>query len=68
MKTKMYLISSLEQNFPNPFNSTTNIEYTIPHSGRVVQLKVFDLMGREIATLLDRYQESGSYDVHFSSR
>lgn len=56
----------LEQNYPNPFNSTTNIKYTIPQSGRVT-IKVFDLMGREVVTLLDRYQQFGSYDVIFQA-
>jgi photosystem II stability/assembly factor-like uncharacterized protein len=54
----------LEQNYPNPFNSTTQIRYTIPQSGRV-KLTVYDLMGSEIASLLDSYQEEGSYDVIF---
>jgi len=57
---------TLEQNYPNPFNSTTNIRYLIPQSGRVT-LKVYDLMGKEVATLLDRYQEAGSYDVIFQA-
>jgi len=55
---------SLLQNFPNPFNSTTHIMYTIPQPGRVT-LKVFDLMGSEVASLLDRYQSKGEYDVIF---
>jgi outer membrane protein assembly factor BamB len=55
---------TLEQNYPNPFNSRTNIRYTIPHRGRVV-LKIFDLLGKEVATLLDSYQDSGEYDVIF---
>lgn len=54
----------LEQNYPNPFNSTTNIRYSILQSGRVT-LTIYDLMGSEVAKLLDRYQESGSYDVIF---
>ena len=57
---------NLEQNYPNPFNSTTNIQYSILQSGRV-SIKVFDLMGREVATLLDRYQKAGSYDVIFQA-
>ena len=52
--------------YPNPFNSTTNIKYSIPHSGRIT-LKVFDLMGNKIATLLDRYQAAGSYDIIFQA-
>lgn len=57
---------SLDQNYPNPFNSTTNIRYRISQAGRVT-LKVFDLMGSEVTTLLDRYQQSGSYDVIFQA-
>jgi outer membrane protein assembly factor BamB len=57
----------LGQNYPNPFNVTTNIRYTVPHSGRV-SIKVFDLMGRDILTLLDSYQELGSYDVIFQAK
>jgi outer membrane protein assembly factor BamB len=56
----------LEQNYPNPFNSTTNIRYKISQSGRVT-LKIYDLMGKEVATLLDRFQNSGSYDVIFQA-
>lgn len=55
---------SLEQNFPNPFNSTTHIQYTISEQGRV-SLKIYDLLGNEVATLLDRYQARGEYDVIF---
>ena len=56
----------LEQNFPNPFNSITNIRYSIPQPNRVV-LKVYDIMGVTITTLIDRYQQSGSYDVIFQA-
>jgi outer membrane protein assembly factor BamB len=54
----------LKQNFPNPFNSTTHIRYSIAVSGRVT-LKVFDLLGNEVANLLNRYQAKGEYDVLF---
>lgn len=56
----------LEQNYPNPFNSTTNIRYTITQSGDVT-LKVYDLMGNKVATLLDGYHDAGSYDVIFQA-
>jgi outer membrane protein assembly factor BamB len=56
----------LEQNYPNPFNSATNIKYTIPQSERIM-LKVYDLMGKEVSTLLDRYQTAGGYDVIFQA-
>jgi hypothetical protein len=52
----------LEQNFPNPFNSTTYISFSIPVSGNVT-LKVFDLLGNEVTTLVNRYQERGEYNV-----
>jgi outer membrane protein assembly factor BamB len=55
---------SLLQNFPNPFNSTTHIRYTIPEAGRVI-LKVFDTLGKQVALLIDSYQSSGEYDVIF---
>lgn len=57
----------LEQNYPNPFNSTTNIRYSIPQSGRVT-LTVYDIMGRVVAVLLDKYQEAGSYDMIFQAK
>jgi outer membrane protein assembly factor BamB len=54
----------LDQNYPNPFNSTTHIRYSIPQSSNV-KLKVYDILGNEIAELLDRYQESGEFDLIF---
>jgi hypothetical protein len=54
----------LVQNYPNPFNSTTHIRYTIPRSGRV-KLKVYDLLGNEVVTLINRYQYRGEYDLIF---
>jgi outer membrane protein assembly factor BamB len=54
----------LGQNYPNPFNSTTHIRYTIPQSGDIT-VKVYDLLGKEVAVLLDRYQDKGEYDLIF---
>lgn len=54
----------LEQNYPNPFNSNTKIRYSISLSDRVM-IKIFDIMGKEVATLLDRYQQAGGYEVLF---
>ncbi|MDK9700089.1 MAG: T9SS type A sorting domain-containing protein [bacterium] len=56
----------LHQNFPNPFNATTTIEYALPNAGRV-ELKLFDLMGREVSTLVDRMQTPGTYQVKVNS-
>lgn len=55
---------SLEQNYPNPFNPTTIINYRMPEAGRV-SLKIFDLLGREIALLADGYMEAGTHSVRF---
>jgi subtilisin family serine protease len=52
----------LEQNYPNPFNPTTTIRYSVPVHGRV-RLRVFDLIGREVASLVDEDEVSGNYVV-----
>ncbi len=57
----------LEQNFPNPFNPTTMIKYQIPNFSRVV-LKVFDLLGREVRTLVNEGKAPGDYEVTFDGK
>jgi hypothetical protein len=54
----------LHQNFPNPFNAQTVIEYSIP-TGRYVTLKVYDVLGREIETLINGRTEAGLHRVEF---
>jgi len=56
---------ALHQNYPNPFNPATNIEFTLPVSGHV-SLKVFDMTGREVATLIDKDLNPGRYEKQFN--
>lgn len=55
---------SVSQNYPNPFNPNTIISYQIPKPG-FVTLKIYDVLGNEIAVLLSRDQNPGSYDISF---
>jgi hypothetical protein len=55
---------ALSQNFPNPFNSTTIIRYQSPAVGEV-RLVVYDLLGREVSTLVNEQKTAGPYDVSF---
>jgi hypothetical protein len=55
----------LEQNYPNPFNPSTVIGYQLPVSGDV-KIKIFDILGREVATLVDEYNPAGRYEVEFN--
>lgn len=55
---------SLQQNFPNPFNPYTTMQFSIPHS-QFVTLKVYDMLGREVTTLVNEEKLPGNYEVKF---
>ncbi len=57
----------LSQNYPNPFNPVTKIRFQIPGFS-FVTLRVFDLLGNEVATLVNEEKAAGSYKVEFNSR
>jgi hypothetical protein len=59
------LTFNLSQNYPNPFNPSTQINYTISHQG-FVTLKVYDIIGREVVTLVNGYKNEGNYSVEFN--
>jgi len=54
----------LKQNFPNPFNPTTNIQFDLPNDV-FVKIKVYDILGKEVATLVNEFKMAGSYIVSF---
>jgi hypothetical protein len=56
----------LAQNFPNPFNPSTTIRYQIPQDG-IVTLKIYDILGSEVATLVNEEKIAGKYEVNFNA-
>jgi hypothetical protein len=58
------VVFHLEQNFPNPFNPTTTIRYELPFDSKVY-LSVFDILGREVRTLVNEERKAGYYDVQW---
>ncbi|MCZ7614345.1 MAG: T9SS type A sorting domain-containing protein [Ignavibacteriaceae bacterium] len=65
---------SLEQNYPNPFNPSTKIKFTIPSviaseakQSQLVTLKIYDILGNEVATLVNEEKPAGTYEVEFNT-
>ena len=56
----------LAQNYPNPFNPTTNTSYGIKEAGSV-SLKIYNILGNEVATLVDEYKPAANYDIKFEN-
>jgi hypothetical protein len=56
----------LHQNYPNPFNPSTIISYSIPQSG-YVSIKIFNVLGKELLTLIDEFKEMGRYNIEFNA-
>ncbi|MBI2419246.1 MAG: T9SS type A sorting domain-containing protein [Ignavibacteriales bacterium] len=59
-------VYALDQNYPNPFNPATVINYQLPQNS-LVTLKVYDILGKEIATLVNEQQAAGNYTLNFST-
>ncbi|MBK8553322.1 MAG: T9SS type A sorting domain-containing protein [Ignavibacteria bacterium] len=57
----------LEQNYPNPFNPTTKINFSIPKQGNVT-LKIYDVLGKQVLTLINEIKQIGNYEVEFNAR
>ena len=56
----------IEQNYPNPFNPTTKIKYYIPNQSNVI-LKVHDILGKEIETLVNEEKPAGVYEINWNA-
>lgn len=56
----------LSQNYPNPFNPSTRIQFALPQAGNV-SLRIYDVLGKEVAVLIDEIKEAGYYDVYFDA-
>jgi hypothetical protein len=62
---KVFELISLSQNYPNPFNPSTTIKFSIPNT-QFTTLKVYNILGREVATLVNEEKTPGNYEVQFN--
>jgi len=58
---------NLFQNYPNPFNPTTTIRYSITKPD-LVRIKIYDILGREVKTLVNEFKQAGTYEIQFSAK
>ena len=58
---------SLAQNYPNPFNPSTTIKYAVPQTSNI-NIKVYDMTGQEVASLVNEMKEAGTYEIKFDAR
>ncbi len=65
-ETTLPTVYALEQNYPNPFNPSTKIQYSVPQFSNVL-IKVFDILGSEIETLVNEEKPVGSYEIKFNA-
>jgi hypothetical protein len=66
VEVELPLEYALEQNYPNPFNPSTKISYSIPEDG-FVKLVVYNLLGEEVATVVNSFQKADRYEVNFNA-
>ncbi len=66
LKSDIPTVFALEQNYPNPFNPTTKISFSIPKDDFVI-LKIYDMLGREVQTLVNEFQEADTYSINFDA-
>ena len=60
------LTYSLKQNYPNPFNPSTQIKFSIVNNERI-SFKVYDILGKEVATLVNEVKPAGDYNIRFDA-
>jgi hypothetical protein len=65
-KYQLPLVYNLSQNYPNPFNPVTTINYQLPKDGNVT-LKIYDILGREVAALVNEFKQAGYYKAAFNA-
>jgi hypothetical protein len=66
VEVEIPIVYALEQNYPNPFNPSTTIKYSIPEEG-FVKLAVYNMLGEEVATIVNASQKAGRYEVNFNA-